>query len=157
LSDVFFWKCDEAFHAAFSSYQQPFFRGEFDLARHFVNYWIVNYEILDALMKTNHMDIIFTCYIKNASILEERYGLVPMTFEEEINVSKTVSLKRTAKVNIVDEIASIRMMLDSIESRAKGIPENEDLHHLEMVEAYRRKVRQMYLLASETCDFGFLE
>lgn len=77
LSDVFFWKCDEAFHAAFSSYQQPFFRGEFDLARHFVNYWIVNYEILDALMKTYHMDIIFTCYIKNASILEERYGALP--------------------------------------------------------------------------------
>lgn len=90
-------------------------------------------------------------------ILEERYGLVPMTFEEGINVSKTVSLKRTAKVNIVDEIASIRMMLDSIESRAKGIPENEDQNHLEMVEAYRRKVRQMYLLASETCDFGFLK
>ena len=77
LSDVFFWKCDEAFHAVFSSYQQPFFRGEFDLARHFVNYWITHYGILEALMKINHLDIIFTCYMRNAKILEERYGPLP--------------------------------------------------------------------------------
>ena len=89
------------------------------------------------------------------NILLERYGLVPMTLEEEVNASETIRMKRNAKVNIIDDIASIRMMLDNIENRARGIIENEDLNHLEMVEAYRRKVRQMYLLASDTREFGF--
>ena len=78
-----------------------------------------------------------------------------MTLEEVVNASETIRMKRNAKVNIVDDIASIRMMLDSIENRARGILENEDQNHLEMVEAYRRKVRQMYLLASDTREFGF--
>ena len=77
ISDVFLWKCDEAFHTAFSTYHPPAFRGEFDLARHFVNYWIQNYKILEILMRINRLDIIFTCHMKNAYILEEKYGVLP--------------------------------------------------------------------------------
>ena len=77
ILDVFLWKCDAAFQAAFSSYRPPDYRGEFDLARHFVNYWIENYQILEILMRISRPDIIFTCHMKNAYILEERYGVLP--------------------------------------------------------------------------------
>ena len=77
LADVLFWKCDEAYQAVFSSYQPSDFRGEFDLARHFVNYWIGHYEILELLMNINRQDIIFACHMKNAYLLEAKFGILP--------------------------------------------------------------------------------
>lgn len=82
------------------------------------------------------------------------YGLAPMTFEQEVNASDTIRAKRNAKINIVDDCKSIRMMLESIEDRAKGIHEIEDDEHLAFVKEYQRKVRQLYLLASEVSEYG---
>jgi hypothetical protein len=57
------------------------------LARHFVNYWIVNYEILDALMKTNHMDIMFTCYLIIRCICMSYIGLHLSFFQRLTDIS----------------------------------------------------------------------
>lgn len=89
-----------------------------------------------------------------ADIMNKLYGLTPMSLKEEINISETVRLKRSAKINIVDDCKSIRMMLETIEDRAKGIPEIEDEEHLAFVKEYQRKVRQLYLLASEVSEYG---
>ena len=90
-----------------------------------------------------------------ADIMNKVYGLAPMTLEEEINASDTVHAKRIAKITIVDDCKSIRMMLETIEYRAKGIPEIEDKKHLEFVKEYQQKVRQLYLLESEVSEYGF--
>lgn len=79
----------------------------------------------------------------------EMYGLAPMTLEEEMNASSIVHAKRNAKISIVTYIHFIRMILDSLEETAKGIPETEDIEHLEIVLNYQEKIKELHTLASE--------
>lgn len=74
--DILYWKCDESFHEVLDSYRPAVFGGEIDLARHYFSYWVTHYEILELLMKIGRQDIIYSCHMKNAEIINERYGLL---------------------------------------------------------------------------------
>lgn len=74
ISDVLYWKCDLGFYEALNDFNLKEFKGEFHLAEHYFNYWINNSEILELLIKINRQDIIYSCHIKNAEILQEKFG-----------------------------------------------------------------------------------
>lgn len=75
--DVLAWKCDKSFHEVLGSYHPEHFGGELDLARHYFAYWTAHYDILNFIIRTGRQDIIYTCHMKNADILSERYGALP--------------------------------------------------------------------------------
>lgn len=74
ISDVLYWKCDLGFYEALNGLNLKEFKGEFYLAEHYFNYWINNSEILELLIKIHRQDIIYACHIKNAEILQDKFG-----------------------------------------------------------------------------------
>jgi AcrR family transcriptional regulator len=77
LSDVLYWKCDVCFYEALGQYKPRIFKGEMELARHYFRYWMEHSDILELLIEVNRADIIYACHIKNADILQKRFGAVP--------------------------------------------------------------------------------
>lgn len=77
ISDVLYWKCDTYFYEVLNTYTPNGFKGEDDLARHYFRYWMVHSDILELLIKINRQDIIYACHMKNAELLQQRFGAVP--------------------------------------------------------------------------------
>lgn len=77
ISDVLYWKCDTCFYEVLGSYHPKLFHGEIDLARHYFQYWTDHSDILELLIQINRQDIIYACHMKNAEILQQRFGEAP--------------------------------------------------------------------------------
>lgn len=77
ISDILYWKCDTCFYEVLGKYrpEPPF--SEVDLARHYFRYWVNRSDILELLIQINRQDIIYACHMKNAEILQERFGHIP--------------------------------------------------------------------------------
>ena len=65
ISDVLYWKCDTCFYEVLGSYHPKLFQGEIDS------------DILELLIQINRQDIIYACHMKNAEILQQRFGEAP--------------------------------------------------------------------------------
>ena len=59
------------------SYHPKLILGEIDLARHYFQYWTDHSDILELLIQINRQDIIYACHMKNAEILQQRFGEAP--------------------------------------------------------------------------------
>lgn len=68
--------------------------------------------------------------------MNNRYGLAPMTFEEEANAPATIKTKREVKVTVADRCALMRQLVDTIENRARSIPETDDEDHAKLVKGF---------------------
>lgn len=77
ISDVLYWKCDTCFYEVLGNYHPKLFQGEIDLARHYFQYWMNHNDILELLIQINRQDIIYACHMKNADILQEKFGKIP--------------------------------------------------------------------------------
>lgn len=77
ISDVLYWKCDTCFYEVLGNYRPKPFQGELELARHYFEYWINHSDILELLMQIGRQDIIYACHMKNANILQQRFGELP--------------------------------------------------------------------------------
>ncbi|MGN1142987.1 MAG: TetR/AcrR family transcriptional regulator [Anaerovoracaceae bacterium] len=77
ISDVLYWKCDTCFYDVLGNCSPRLFRDELDLARHYFQYWANHSDILELLIKINRQDIIYSCHMKNADILQQRFGNLP--------------------------------------------------------------------------------
>lgn len=77
ISDVLYWKCDTCFYEVLGNYRPNPFQGELELARHYFEYWINHSDILELLMQIGRQDIIYACHMKNADILQQRFGNLP--------------------------------------------------------------------------------
>ena len=77
ISDVLYWKCDTCFYEVLGSYHPKLFQGELDLARHYFDYWVNHSDILVLLLQIGILDIIYACHMKNADILQQRFGELP--------------------------------------------------------------------------------
>ncbi|MGN0431748.1 MAG: hypothetical protein ACI4EQ_05265, partial [Lachnospiraceae bacterium] len=77
ISDVLYWKCDTCFNEVLGNYRPKPFQGELDLARHYFDYWINHSDILELLMQIGRQDIIYSCHMKNADILQQCFGKLP--------------------------------------------------------------------------------
>lgn len=77
ISDVLYWKCDACFCEVLGSYRPGTSWGELDLARHYFRYWTDHSDILELLLRIGRQDIIYACHMKNAEILQQRFGNAP--------------------------------------------------------------------------------
>ena len=77
ISDVLYWKCDSCFYEVLGNYRPSVFKGELELARHYFQYWMQHSDILELLIQINRQDIIYSCHMKNADILQNRFGKLP--------------------------------------------------------------------------------
>ena len=77
ISDVLYWKCNLCFHEVLSSYAPAEFMDEIELSRHYFAYWMKHGDILELLVRINRQDIIYSCHMKNAEILHQRYADLP--------------------------------------------------------------------------------
>lgn len=77
ISDVLYWKCDTCFYEVLGNYHPQPFQEDFNLIRHYFEYWMEHSDILELLMQINRQDIIYSCHMKNAQILQQRFGELP--------------------------------------------------------------------------------
>lgn len=56
-----------------------------ELIRHYFQYWMDHSDILELLLQINRQDIIYACHMKNAEILQQRYGQLPENTTEHGN------------------------------------------------------------------------
>lgn len=77
LSDVLFWKCDSCFSEVLGGYDPQGFKNELELVRDYFTYWFTHSEILELLIKINRQDIIYSCHMKNAELLQQQFGKIP--------------------------------------------------------------------------------
>ncbi len=85
LSDVLYWKCDACFYEVLGNYQPSQRQSELELIRHYFQYWMDHSDILELLLQINRQDIIYACHMKNAEILQQRYGQLPENATEHGN------------------------------------------------------------------------
>ncbi|MGN0246872.1 MAG: TetR/AcrR family transcriptional regulator [Lachnospiraceae bacterium] len=74
MSDVLYWKCDTCFREALLDCTPDMFLNEVEFAKHYFKYWMEHSDILEWLIKINRHDIIYACHMKNAEMLQEKYG-----------------------------------------------------------------------------------
>lgn len=77
LSDVLYWQCDLCFQEALHSACPTETPNETELIRNYFIYWTKHSDILNLLIDINRQDIIYSCHMKNAKILEQSYGKLP--------------------------------------------------------------------------------
>lgn len=77
ISDVLYWKCDTCFYEVMDNYTPNQFLNELELALHYFRYWMDHSDILELLVQINRQDIIYACHMKNAELLQKRYGPIP--------------------------------------------------------------------------------
>lgn len=77
LSDILYWRCDLAFREALHSARPTGKPNEWELMRGYFAYWTEHSDILKLLMDIGRQDIIYTCHLKNAALLEQFYGTLP--------------------------------------------------------------------------------
>ncbi|MGN0617817.1 MAG: TetR/AcrR family transcriptional regulator, partial [Ruminiclostridium sp.] len=77
ISDVLYWRCDACFAEVLLNYQPKPNGGELDLAKHYFTYWLNHSDILELLIQINRIDIIYACHMKNAEIMQQRFGKLP--------------------------------------------------------------------------------
>lgn len=93
------------------------------------------------------------------SLVCRYYGIHPYSVEEETNLSDEEKLIRQCKINIVDACSNMRGMIDQLERRAKGAPENGDFdlqEHANLVKNWRIKVRQANAAVDEAATYGIV-
>lgn len=77
ISDVLYWKCDTCFYEVLGNCSPELFQGEIDLIQHYFQYWMTHSDILELLIQINRIDIIYACHMKNAEILQQKFGELP--------------------------------------------------------------------------------
>lgn len=75
--DVLYWRCDLCFREALCTFVPNGSFCEADLIRHYLSYWMAHSDILTLLTHINRQDIIYTCHMKNARLLEASFGALP--------------------------------------------------------------------------------
>lgn len=73
--------------------------------------------------------------------LKKVYGLKPMSLEEEMNAPENIKRIRENKIVAINTCASMRGMLNTIESIALNIPELDDDNHSALVEIWMQAIR----------------
>ena len=77
IADVPYWKCDTCFHEVLVENVSGVIANEIEFAKKYFIYWTEHSDILDLLIKINRQDIIYDCHMKNADILQKRFGALP--------------------------------------------------------------------------------
>lgn len=74
ISDILYWKCDQRFSEMLHGYvnTEPTIEKPLGLLEYVFSYWINHSEVLETLISINHLEIIYDCFWKNSSIVEDK-------------------------------------------------------------------------------------
>lgn len=76
MVDVLHWKCDLEYKKSMNAYvnMESHTAGENEFLLFYFDYWMHNYEILDALISIDRYDIIFKCHLANSKIITSYFS-----------------------------------------------------------------------------------
>ncbi len=74
MSDVLYWQCDLCFREALMGIVPSDAPNELELIHQYFSYWMEHSDILTLLININRQDIIYSCHINNAKLLEQAFG-----------------------------------------------------------------------------------
>ena len=83
-----------------------------------------------------------------------KYGIVPLSVEEEAALSDAAKKTRQNKMHIIDLCEDMRLQLYSIENRAKSIPETDDTVQADLVADLTNLVSKMHRYGCAAAMFG---
>lgn len=83
-----------------------------------------------------------------------KYGIMPLSVEEEAALSDTAKKTRQNKMHIIDLCEDMRLQLYSIENRAKSIPETDDAAQADLVTGLTNLVSKMHRYGCAAAMFG---
>lgn len=83
-----------------------------------------------------------------------KYGIVPLSVEEEAALSDAAKKTRRNKMQIIDLCEDMRLQLYSIENRAKSIPETDDAAQADLVTDLTNLVSKMHRYGCAAAMFG---
>lgn len=79
----------------------------------------------------------------------KRYGLTPMTFEEEWNAPEPIRRTRANKMRMVDYCDGAIRLLEQLSRYAVTIPEKDNTEHAEAVDALTHEAKKAWMQADE--------
>lgn len=82
----------------------------------------------------------------------EKYGIKPLTLEEEWNYPYNAKLTRNNKIKIIDRCETIRNLVETIECRAKAAPELDDDEHAEIIQKLANLVLEARFALESACQ-----
>ena len=83
-----------------------------------------------------------------------RFGIKPLTFDQEMKLPPNVKRTRGNKISIISHCALIRKSLDDIEYRARMAPEEDDQEHADLVAEYRDAVYEAWEAVEKAWSIG---
>ncbi|QSP94744.1 TetR/AcrR family transcriptional regulator [Marinobacter salinisoli] len=86
VSDILSMKCDQCFKEVLEGFVEHNGDRPFDaknLLKFYISYWSENWKIIDHIVKSNRIDIIYKCHLKNSLIIASKYNPNPHLSEAE--------------------------------------------------------------------------
>ena len=86
----------------------------------------------------------------------KKYGIKPISLQEEANLPEAIKSTRSNKVKIVAICEYAESLIKQINRRAVNAPELDDDKHSALVEDYARKVEEMKRVIDEVASYGYM-
>ena len=86
----------------------------------------------------------------------KRYGLKPISLEEEISLPSYVKQTRENKMKIIDTIMWTRTFLNQIELAIIQAPEVDDKEHSELIQEVYETVKKMESLGQRLIELEYV-
>lgn len=99
LSDILYWQCDLCFQEALLSATPKIVSNEWQLILDYFSYWMNHSDILKLLIDINRQDIIYACHMKNATALEQSYGILPGM--DETNAKYFMAIRTGVTISVL--------------------------------------------------------
>ncbi len=74
ISDILYWKCELSFKEALMGFTEEDFMDESHLIYKYFLFWTTHSDILEILMHINRYDIIYSCHMNIANMIQEKYA-----------------------------------------------------------------------------------
>lgn len=84
-----------------------------------------------------------------------RYGIKPLTVEEEFKLPENAKRARQNKMKIIDTSKSTRDLLEMLELRIRMAPELDDELHADLIQQVANKVNDIYKDVMEAYNIGY--
>ena len=87
--------------------------------------------------------------------LNEKYGLQPMTINEEINASDNIRAVRYSKMKIIDDCDAIMIEAANIKRRAKKFKEEDNTENAEYIQKWLAIIHLCRIKMDSASEYGF--
>lgn len=83
------------------------------------------------------------------------YGIIPLSFEAEVNLPETKKQIRCDKIDIINNCEKIKAYIDSIENVTRCAPELDDEKHVELLNEYAERIKWIALETEQILNLRY--